>query len=138
MAIPKFPHASASFRANNPHLFPTDGEQKFTLHEGPQVPTKAEMKSEKELQEQIVGFLERNNTVVIRSRMDRKTSTNVGTPDLLFAINGRAIAYEVKLRGKKPTREQVDMMQRMGRNGWACYVVETYDNAVEIFRELSA
>lgn len=128
----EFPNASESFKRENPHIFaegvllePTEKEQ-----------TKEEIKSEKQLQEQIVGFLERNNTVVIRSRMDRKTSTNVGTPDLLFAVRKRAVAFEVKLPGKKPTEEQHNMLLAMERNGWACFIVHSYDEAVEVFSSL--
>ena len=132
--IPKFSQASESFKAANPHLFQNEPTVPFSE----QPPSKEEIKSEKQLQEQIAGFLQRNHTVVIRSRMDRKTSTNLGTPDLLFALNGRAIAFEVKLPGRKPTEEQADMMQRMSRNGWACYIITKYDQAVEIFQEISA
>jgi hypothetical protein len=100
------------------------------------LPSKEDLKLEKELQNQITGFLERNGTVVIRSRTDRKTSTNVGTPDLLFALQGRPVAYEVKLPGKKPTKDQREMMDRMTGNGWLCFVIETYDQAVTVYRKL--
>jgi hypothetical protein len=128
----KFSQASESFRRANPDIF-----QKESPRPEDHLRSKDEVKTEKILQEQIVGFLERNNVVVIRSRMDRKTSTNVGTPDLLFSLNGKAIAFEVKLPGHKPTKEQTDMMQRMTRNGWLCEVVYTYDEAVQIYRNLS-
>lgn len=133
----EFSQASESFKAANPHIFGNLGND-LALGRGPteSEPTKEEAKSEKELQEQIVGFLERNNTVVIRSRTDKKTSTNVGTPDLLFAIKGRAIAFEVKLPTKKTTKEQRDMMEKMTANGWLCFVIYSYDKAVETANKL--
>jgi len=131
----EFPNASESFKQENPRIF-AEGTLGQVLLEPK--PTKAEVKSEKQLQEQIVGFLERNGTVVIRSRMDRKTSTNVGTPDLLFAIRTRAVAFEVKLPGMKPHKAQEDMMRRMTENGWACFIVDSYDDAVRIFKYISS
>lgn len=138
--IPKFSNPAEDFKKLNPHIFGDLGND-LALGRGPTepaAPTKEELKTEKQLQEQIVGFLERNNTVVIRSRMDRKTSTNVGTPDLLFAVRMRPVAFEVKLKGRKPTKEQTEMMLRMTGNGWACFIVESYDEAVTIFEKLSA
>jgi hypothetical protein len=144
---PEFSQASESFKAANPHIFGQGGDassnqtpMKYeaapTVPSAGAAPTKAELKLEKELQEQIVGFLERNNTVVIRSRMDRKTSTNVGTPDLLFALKGRAVAFEVKRPGEKPTHTQWKMMDQMTANGWLCYVIDSYDQAVEAYQKL--
>jgi hypothetical protein len=132
----QFPNASESFKRENPHIFAEGTLGQILLEPRDPEPTKAEIKSEKQLQEQIVGFLERNNTVVIRSRMDRKTSTNVGTPDLLFAVKLRPVAFEVKLPGKKPTEEQHRMMLRMTGNGWACFIIHSYDQAVQVYDSL--
>jgi len=136
--IPEFPNASESFKRKNPQIFADGTLGQVLLEPKEREPTKEEIKSEKQLQEQIVGFLERNGTVVIRSRMDRKTSINVGTPDLLFAVRTRAVAFEVKLPGKKPTEEQHKMMLQMTGNGWACFIVHSYDQAVELFESLIA
>jgi hypothetical protein len=132
----QFPNASSSFKKENPHIFAEGTLGQILLEPRDPEPTKAEIRSEKQLQEQIVGFLERNNTVVIRSRMDRKTSTNVGTPDLLFAVKLRPVAFEVKLPGKKPTEEQRNMMLRMTGNGWACFIIHSYDEAVQVYDSL--
>lgn len=132
----EFPHASESFKRENPEIFGAAGDGE-TVREEPAAPSKFEIKSEKVLQQQIVDHLERNGVVVIRSRTDKKTTTAVGIPDLLFAIKGRAIAFEAKLPGKKPTEEQAKMMQLMSRNGWLCIVIHSYDEAVEEFRKLS-
>lgn len=148
--IPKFSNAAEDFKKLNPHIFqPIDHahEQPESAQTtgasgvagaGPRGESKEELKTERKLQEQIVGFLERNNTVVIRSRMDRKTSTNVGTPDLLFAVRMRPVAFEVKLPGRKPTKEQHDMMLRMTGNGWACFIIHSYDEAVDIYERIKA
>lgn len=132
----QFPNATESFKAANPHIFAKGTLGQVLVEPEESEPTKEEAKSEKELQEQITGFLERNNIVVIKSRTDKKTSTNVGTPDLLFALKGRPIAYEVKFPGKKATREQQTMMDKMTANGWRCFVIHSYDKAVAEYNKL--
>lgn len=137
MSLPTFPRASVSFKAANPQIFAKGTLGQVLLEPEDPGPTKEEAKSEKILQAQITGFLERNNnTVVIRSRTDRKTTVNVGLPDLLFALKGHPIGFEVKLPGKKPTKEQEKMMEKMRHNGWLCYVIDSYDQAVETYNKL--
>lgn len=130
---PEFSQASESFKQANPHIF---AEKSCPLAETAKKQTKDEDKSEKELQDQLAGFLERANTVVIRSRMDKKTGTAVGTPDLLFALKGHAVAFECKVAGRKTTKEQQAMMAKMSNNGWHCCVIDDYDKGVETINKL--
>ena len=51
------------------------------------------------------------------------------TGDLIFAVNGRAVALEVKLPGCNPTEDQVKMMAAMKDNGWRVEVVRSLDEA---------
>jgi len=125
---PEFSRASESFKKANPHIFAEEN-----VVEAPDSkPSKEQAKSEKELQDQIAGHFEIAGTVVVRSRMDKKTSVAVGIPDLLFALKGAPVAMEVKLPGEKLTKEQEKMMANMKKNGWLCHVVYSYDQAVEI------
>ena len=133
---PEFTQASESFKRANPQIFGPAGEG-IATREIPAGPSKFEIKEKKTLQQQIVDHLERNGIIVIKSRTDKKTTTAVGIPDLLFAVKGRAIAFEVKLPGKNPTEEQADMMRLMSRNGWLCLVIHSYDEAVENFRKIN-
>lgn len=94
-------------------------------------------RTESELQIQIKTMLNRNGIKVVRSRMDKRTTTEKGTPDLIFAVNGQPIAWEVKMPGKKPTAEQVETMRDMTANGWRCSVVESYDQALAIYTALT-
>jgi hypothetical protein len=139
--IPEFANPSEEFKRRNPHIFPKDMHFGNVMCFDPNPPrehepTKADLKLEKQLQDQIAGHLEINGTVVIRSRMDRKTTTRVGTPDLLFALKGRAIAIEVKRPGHKPSKEQLEMMRQMTANGWRCFVIDDYDEAVKTINKL--
>lgn len=99
-------------------------------------------RTESELQLQIKAMLNRNGIHVIRSRMDKRTTTANGTPDLLFAFplpgSGHAIpvAWEVKMPGKKPTDDQIETLLAMSKNGWQTAVVKSYDEALGLFNRL--
>ena len=94
------------------------------------------IKSEKELQRQCVALLRLRGIFVIVSRMDRRTSNQVGTPDLLFAINGVPHAFECKLKGNKPTPEQEKVMGQMASNGWTVRVIHTVEQMRDELRQL--
>lgn len=99
---------------------------------------KADAKREKELQNQIYNWLRLRGITAIRSRMDRATSNNVGTPDFLLAVHGRAVALEVKLPGRKPTDEQMGMLLKLAADGWEAKVVYSLDEARAIVAEVEA
>jgi hypothetical protein len=90
---------------------------------------KSDLKREKELQIEIENWLRLRGLTAIRSRMDRKTSNNVGTPDFIFAVRGRAVALEAKLPGKRPTPEQERFLCALVGDGWFVSVVHTLDEA---------
>jgi len=92
-----------------------------------QTAAKADVKREKELQNQIENFLRLRGITAIRSAMHRKTSNNLGTPDFLFAIWGRAVALECKLPGQKPTEDQKRVMAGLAKDGWYVKIVHSLD-----------
>lgn len=100
------------------------------------------IKSEKELQRQCVALLRLRGIFVIVSRMDRKTSNQVGTPDLIFSLMrenvviGRPCAFECKLKGNKPTPEQEKVMGQMASNGWTVRVIHTVEQMRDELRQL--
>jgi hypothetical protein len=53
-----------------------------------------------------------------------------GTPDLVGAVNGRLLLLEVKLPGKKPTKEQRERLEEARSNGAIAEVVRSVDEAV--------
>jgi hypothetical protein len=104
----------------------------------------AASRSEKALQRQIENYLRLRGIEAIRSRMDRKTSNNVGCPDFLFAVTTHrqwiehdgdwghlvaAVALEVKLPGKKLDPEQEKMQAAMTKrpNAWTHRVVNSVE-----------
>ena len=136
--IPSFPNASEEFRKKNPDLFVDPKIAAASPPQQYQAPSKSDVKLEKQLQAQIRGFLERNGITVIQNRTDRATSNNVGTPDLLWAFKGKAIAWEVKLPGKRLTEEQEKMKAKLIADGWSYCTIYTYDEAVFIFQKISS
>jgi hypothetical protein len=136
---PEFSNASASFKAANPHIFgeiDTAGQAVNFAPPEEQPQSKEEAKTEKILQNQLYSFLSSVGVTVIRSRMDKRSTINVGCPDLLFAVKGLPVAYETKAPGKKPNLEQIKMMEQMTKDGWKCFVIDNYDVGVETYRKL--
>src|SRR6266704_476120 len=70
-------------------------------------------KSERDLQRQIISYAAQRGIEVIRNRMDKKSTSNTGTPDLIMAVmvNGfpMALAIETKFGTGTCTKEQTDM-----------------------------
>jgi hypothetical protein len=100
--------------------------------------TRNEHKREKELQNQIDGWLRIRGITAIRSGTHRKTSNNVGCPDLIFCVRGRACALEAKLPGQKPTPEQERFMCALAKDGWFVKVVHSLDEARAAVAEAEA
>ncbi len=66
-------------------------------------------KDEREIQKLIAGYLRLLDVWAAQSRMDRRTSNTVGTPDFLFCYRGRFVAWEVKCswaRNLRPEQAQ--------------------------------
>lgn len=68
----------------------------------------AEDKPEEHIQDDIEAACKRRGWLVIRSRMDRPTTNQIGTPDLIVASDGgRTLWIECKRPGRKCTTEQL-------------------------------
>jgi hypothetical protein len=93
-----------------------------------EVVAKAEITREKELQQRCIALLRLRGVRFIHvSRMDRRTTANVGTPDLIFCYAGRACAFECKLPDNYPSREQHSVMENMTIDGWCVEVIWSED-----------
>ena len=86
--------------------------------------------SERDLQQAIQTLLGYKGIQSIRSRMDTRTSNNIGTPDFLFAVKGQAVAWEAKLPKKPLSLEQTVMRSRLEHDGWKYAVIHTIDEAI--------
>ena len=136
MSLPSSP--SKSFVAANPHLYGPRAVAGLMSASKPVPPeSSAEPLTEKRLQDQIEQMLKRLGCWVIRQRMDRRSNVAIGTPDILFAWDGAAVAFEAKLPGKQPTTEQRQAMAHMERNGWRVFVVHGVGEAAEILEQFT-
>lgn len=84
-------------------------------------------RSEKEVQEAICKLLTLRDIAFYRARMDKRTGGTIGWPDFTLALNGQAIALEVKHEKGTTSPEQVACIAKMRRNGWDVYVVRSLD-----------
>lgn len=92
-------------------------------------------RAEKLIQENIAGLLRGRGIYFIRQRMDRKTTGPVGQVDFVFAINGRAIAVEVKTPTGLCTDEQLRTAAHMVSNGWLYQCVRSEKEFLEFLNK---
>lgn len=103
---------------------------------------KADVKTEKDLQRQIIALLRLKGIEVNVSRMDKKKTDSVGWPDLTFSITGdlrgwewgsESCAWEVKLPGRQLDKAQQEMMVKLTTkpNGWQYSVIHSVDQAIK-------
>lgn len=103
---------------------------------------RAEIRNERDLQKLLVNYLRQKQIEPIVSIFGRKTTNNIGTPDILFAVfvDGQitACAWEVKTKSGKLTMEQHQMALRLSMppNGWRHRVIRSFDEARKELQEL--
>lgn len=135
----EFAHPSEEFKRLNPQIFPVSPAEEQVVRAPPAAPT---LKLEKRLQVEILNTLRLKGIVAIRSRMDKRTTNPVGTPDFLFAVQcglrSIPVAIECKVPGGKLTPEQQEMAIRMmeSPNGWCYHIVTSVNEMLQILRKL--
>ena len=99
--------------------------------------------TEKQLQDSIAKILAARGIFFVRSRMDKRTTNNVGLPDFLLAIRGFdsigleyhdcPIAWEVKLPEKKlnPAQQAIADKMRDWPNCWTHRVITSVNQAIK-------
>ena len=112
-------------------LHPDYQEQARRQVEGPpeqspvlQLSSKADDKAEKDLQTVCERELSRNAIAFLH--ISFRAREKAGWPDLVFALDGRPIAVELKAKGGKLSTDQVKMLTMMKVNGWEVYVLRSY------------
>jgi len=104
---------------------------------------KAIAKDERELQHQIAGYLRLHRLWFTQSRMDRRTSNTVGTPDFLFPYKGknderaRWVAWEVKCPWSRSLRpEQAHARDQILAQGGEWRLITSLPEAQAHLREI--
>ena len=130
-----FPNASPDFLARNPHMDPNLCAKRFDDC----AEKVGEAKSEKQLQNQLHQLLLRRGHRPSIQRMDRKSNIAIGSPDIQFSVNGRAVYWEVKFGSNQPTPEQTRMMAELesAPNNAICKVIRSYREGLDHLREVT-
>jgi hypothetical protein len=84
-------------------------------------------KSESDLHDQITDYCLSRGWYFVHSRMDRRTTNAVGTPDFVIAgPDGVTFWIEAKRKGKKPTTEQLAAGVQLRHFGHRHEIVYTF------------
>lgn len=81
---------------------------------------------ESDLHEQILDYCRSKGWRAVHSRMDKKTTTDLGVPDFIISAPGRVFFIEAKRKGRKPTPEQLAFMAHVRNHGHPCGVVYSF------------
>lgn len=84
---------------------------------------KADGRREKELQRACASILRLRNAWFDVSRMDRKTTNQVGRPDFICCVRGRFVAIEVKTPTGNLSPDQERVIAHIKENGGEVFVV---------------
>lgn len=91
----------------------------------PEIAEAQEIKSERELQNQIASYLSVRDIFFGRQRMDKRSNMTLGWPDFAMAYKGVPIALECKVGTGKQSEEQAKAQVRMEANGWRYFEVRS-------------
>lgn len=97
---------------------------------------KAEVKSERDLQNLIANELLRRGIWFTRSAMNKRTTNTVGTPDFLFCVHGLFCAVEVKHAAGKLRIEQSLALSEIRVNGGRAVAVRGFQEFVQFLKEV--
>lgn len=99
---------------------------------------KAEVKSERQLQNAVVGLLRLRGIEPLVPTFGKKTRISEGWPDITFAAYGIPCVWEVKLPHGKLSTEQHQMAVRLlsHPNSWRWRVIRSVDDAISELKEL--
>lgn len=111
----------------------------YLAHEArlkPKSPTTSEgVEREADLHDQIEKECRRRGWPFVHSRMDRRTTTAVGTVDFVIAAgNGRTLWIEAKGAKTKVTREQAATIHWLNTLGHAAAIVHSLDEFHEFLK----
>lgn len=83
-------------------------------------------RAERELQGEIVQYLNLQRIEVLWHRTDKKSHATIGWPDLTFCKDGVPWGIEVKTDAGRVRPEQYETMRKMTCNGWQCSIVRSF------------
>ena len=90
---------------------------------------KMEERVERDLQKRLCSLLSLRDITYATTRTNKRSTLTKGWPDITFALNGQACAWEVKIAGGKLTSDQEIVHCAMLKNGWRVAVIRSLDEA---------
>jgi len=88
-------------------------------------------KCERDLQKQILAFLQQRDIEVSCPSMVRRSTIKTGWPDMTFAFHGAPVVFEIKTMIGKLTPEQESIAPKLKSNGWYYAVIRSIEQARE-------
>lgn len=90
--------------------------------------------SEKQLQDKIVKYLKDNKIYHINVYGSGRTAK--GAPDIIACVNGRFVAFELKVGTNTMQPDQIIHQRRILRSKGKHYTPYTFEEFIEIIQEL--
>jgi hypothetical protein len=101
----------------------------------PHKPGEASFSSERELQQAILADAKQKGWIAFYNRMDRKSTSVVGTPDITLAMaGGRTLFLECKSRGGKVSTEQAATIAWLRKLAHRVEVVSSFQEYLEAIK----
>jgi hypothetical protein len=119
---------------NYRRLMSPEDRAKFDQHTIEEIRPKWEAKTERDLQKQIYSWLKLHDYFFVWSRMDKKTTGIIGTPDFCIAYKGYFVGVECKTEDGLLTREQAAAFKKIEAQGGLTYIVRSFEEFVAILK----
>jgi hypothetical protein len=94
---------------------------------------KQPVKREADLHDEVEALCRQRGYYYIHSRMDRRSTVQVGAPDFLIALpHSRMVWIELKRKGGKPTLRQLAAITHLKKLGHAAAVCDSMDGVLTL------
>jgi len=91
-------------------------------------------KLEKDEHRTFSQWLDLKEIPYIHAQNHKRSTIQIGWPDFTIFYNGMALCIEFKVKGNKPSEDQVRSMDKLRKNNVDCFVCETAVEAIDRIR----
>jgi hypothetical protein len=96
-----------------------------------------DLSPERVLHDRILKECRQRGYYVVHSRTDRKTTTDLGVPDVILAVpNGQTVWVEIKSRKAKLRPEQSYALAHLKKLNHRAYVIHSFTAFLELLKTL--
>lgn len=112
-----------------------DGSYAKNAPSSPVAGFSADAGPESDLHDKIAAECKRRGWLAVHSRMDKRATNQIGTPDFIIARpGGRILWIEAKSKGRKLTPEQAATIHWLKNLGHDAHAVWSFEQFIEIVR----